>query len=158
VGLAILFVDFLSKSYVYHVLGDRLACMPNCPNSIPVFTNFLGVDFAISLTLNRGAAWGLFSQFQVLLLFVRIIVVVGLLIYIIFINTNRRVLFPFVLIVSGAIGNIADYFLYGYVVDFLKFNLWGYHFPVFNFADCAITVGVFWLFFVAIFDKKKIKK
>lgn len=41
------------------------------------------------------------------------------------------------LIMGGAIGNLFDRLLFGYVVDFLDFKIW----PVFNVADSAITVG-----------------
>jgi signal peptidase II len=52
-------------------------------------------------------------------------------------------LFAFALacILSGAIGNVIDRVLYGYVVDFLDFHWHGWHFPAFNIADSAITVG-----------------
>ena len=46
------------------------------------------------------------------------------------------------LIVGGAVGNIADRLNYGAVVDFLDFHAGGAHFPTFNLADTAITVGV----------------
>jgi signal peptidase II len=44
-------------------------------------------------------------------------------------------------ILGGAIGNVLDRILYGYVVDFLDFHLKGWHFPAFNVADSAITLG-----------------
>lgn len=44
-------------------------------------------------------------------------------------------------ILGGAIGNVVDRMQHGYVVDFLDFHLRGWHFPAFNVADCAITVG-----------------
>ena len=44
-------------------------------------------------------------------------------------------------ILGGAIGNVVDRLQHGYVVDFLDFHLRGWHFPAFNVADCAITVG-----------------
>ena len=44
-------------------------------------------------------------------------------------------------ILGGAIGNVIDRLLHGYVVDFLDFHWAGWHFPAFNVADCAITVG-----------------
>lgn len=44
-------------------------------------------------------------------------------------------------ILGGAIGNVVDRVQHGYVVDFLDFHLRGWHFPAFNVADCAITVG-----------------
>ena len=52
-------------------------------------------------------------------------------------------LFSFALacILGGAIGNVIDRSLYGYVVDFLDFHYAGWHFPAFNIADSAITVG-----------------
>jgi signal peptidase II len=44
-------------------------------------------------------------------------------------------------ILGGAIGNVLDRILYGYVVDFLDFHWKGWHFPSFNVADSAITLG-----------------
>jgi signal peptidase II len=45
------------------------------------------------------------------------------------------------LVLGGALGNVIDRVLYGAVVDFLDFHLAGWHFPAFNVADSAITVG-----------------
>ena len=52
-------------------------------------------------------------------------------------------LFSFALacILGGAIGNVIDRLLHGYVVDFLDFHYAGTHFPAFNIADSAISVG-----------------
>ncbi|KAF1046544.1 signal peptidase II [Xylophilus sp.] len=52
-------------------------------------------------------------------------------------------LFSFALssILGGAVGNVVDRALHGYVVDFLDFHWAGRHFPAFNVADAAITVG-----------------
>ncbi len=44
-------------------------------------------------------------------------------------------------ILGGAVGNVIDRLLHGYVVDFLDFYWGRWHFPAFNVADCAITVG-----------------
>jgi signal peptidase II len=49
--------------------------------------------------------------------------------------------FSLSLILGGAIGNLIDRLLYGAVVDFLDFHLYGYHWPAFNVADSAITCG-----------------
>ena len=46
------------------------------------------------------------------------------------------------LIMGGALGNVVDRLLHGYVVDFVDFHLGRWHFPAFNVADSAITVGV----------------
>jgi signal peptidase II len=49
--------------------------------------------------------------------------------------------FAIACILGGAIGNVIDRVLYGYVVDFLDFYYAGIHFPAFNVADSGITVG-----------------
>jgi signal peptidase II len=49
--------------------------------------------------------------------------------------------FAIACILGGAVGNVIDRVLYGYVVDFLDFYYAGIHFPAFNIADSGITVG-----------------
>jgi signal peptidase II len=58
-------------------------------------------------------------------------------------NHAGQRLFGFALacILGGAVGNVIDRLLYGYVIDFLDFHWAGIHFPAFNIADSAITVG-----------------
>ena len=54
---------------------------------------------------------------------------------------QRLFSFAMACILGGAIGNVIDRLLYGYVVDFLDFHWHGIHFPAFNLADSAITLG-----------------
>jgi signal peptidase II len=62
------------------------------------------------------------------------------------------------LILSGAIGNLADRLLYGEVVDFLDFYLFSFHWPAFNIADSAITIGLGLMALeLLILDKKRRK-
>jgi signal peptidase II len=49
--------------------------------------------------------------------------------------------FSLACILAGAIGNVIDRSMYGYVVDFLDFHYLNWHFPAFNIADSAITIG-----------------
>jgi hypothetical protein len=49
--------------------------------------------------------------------------------------------FALACILGGAVGNVVDRLMHGYVVDFLDFHWAGWHFPAFNMADAAITVG-----------------
>ena len=49
--------------------------------------------------------------------------------------------FAIACILGGAIGNVIDRLVHGYVVDFLDFHWAGWHFPAFNAADSAITLG-----------------
>ncbi|WP_296658938.1 signal peptidase II [Paraburkholderia sp.] len=45
------------------------------------------------------------------------------------------------LILGGALGNVLDRLMYGHVIDFLDFHVGGWHWPAFNIADSAITIG-----------------
>jgi len=51
------------------------------------------------------------------------------------------------LILGGALGNVIDRLMYGHVIDFLDFHVGGWHWPAFNVADSAITVGAVLLVF-----------
>lgn len=144
-SMIFLFIDFYTKAYAYYVM----------PYNVDVFQNVLGVDFSLTLAMNKGAAWGLFAEFQYLILALRIAVIVSLLFYLFFSNREKKLQLPLVLIVTGALGNILDFFLYGFVVDFFRFNLWGYPFPVFNVADILITSGVILFFLTSLLTKKK---
>ena len=54
---------------------------------------------------------------------------------------QRRFCAALALILGGAVGNLIDRVLYGYVVDFLDFHVAGWHWPAFNVADSAISIG-----------------
>jgi signal peptidase II len=56
-------------------------------------------------------------------------------------RTQLKLSLALVLIIAGAIGNLIDRSLYGYVVDFLHVYYQQWHYPIFNIADCAITIG-----------------
>ena len=59
-------------------------------------------------------------------------------------------------ILGGAIGNLLDRLRYGEVIDFLDFYIGVYHWPAFNVADTAISVGVFFLFVHYMLERKRI--
>ncbi len=57
-------------------------------------------------------------------------------------NADQRLFcWALALILGGAIGNLIDRVAYGHVIDFLDFHVHGWHWPAFNVADSAITVG-----------------
>lgn len=112
---------------------------------IGIFDSFAGIEFSISHLTNKGAAWGTLSAYQGYLVGARICLITGLILYALKWNMHKSWRIPLGLIISGAIGNVIDYFIYGHVVDMFHFVFWGYDFPVFNVADSAVTVGVAWL-------------
>lgn len=59
------------------------------------------------------------------------------------------------LVLGGAIGNLVDRIYHGYVIDFLDFYIGHKHWPAFNVADIAISIGVVALIALSFFDKKK---
>lgn len=61
-------------------------------------------------------------------------------------------------ILAGAIGNVIDRFRFDAVVDFLDFHWQGYHWPAFNIADSAISVGVFVLIVRMLFPGKSVSE
>jgi signal peptidase II len=106
--------------------------------SIPVFG-------CLSLTnvRNTGSAFGLFVNQTFLLALIGVVGVIAILLfYRYFSKSNLMGIFALGLVFGGAIGNLIDRFRFGYVTDFIDVRLWhDYHWPSFNVADSAITVG-----------------
>lgn len=102
--------------------------------------------FNLVLTYNPGAAFsflGTQNGWQRYFFTAIAIVAVGFIIYLLRKHAGQRMFcWALALIMGGAIGNVIDRILYGHVIDFLDFHWssWG-HFPAFNVADAAITVG-----------------
>ena len=59
------------------------------------------------------------------------------------------------LIIGGALGNLYDRLVHGYVVDFLSFHVAGWYYPAFNVADIGITLGAIGLIWESIFEGRK---
>lgn len=153
-GLLLLMIDLATKFLTQLFLPLRHMAPSTYPyGGIGVFKNFMGIEFSLIHQTNRGAAWGVLSDFQVPLLVLRIALVIGLVAYLFLSKKHPTWRVPMALIVAGALGNILDYFLYGHVIDMFLFKFWGYDYPVFNVADSAIFIGIFWLFFASFFDK-----
>jgi len=149
IALVVLVIDFLTKAWVHQHLPLMHTHEAFPYGGLPVFKNLFGVEFSISHLTNRGAAWGTLGDYQVPLVAVRIVLILGMIAYLAFFNKRASWTFPLALITAGAIGNVVDYFLYGHVVDMFHFILWGYDFPVFNVADAAVSLGIFWIILFA---------
>jgi signal peptidase II len=105
---------------------------------------------------NKGGAFGIFGGargelFSSLFIVVSLIAI-GVILYFFVKVREKSLLFSLSLVLSGAIGNLIDRFIYGEVVDFLDFHLFSYHWPAFNIADSAITLGIGLMAFKLIFQ------
>ena len=101
--------------------------------------------FNMVLVYNKGAAFSFLSDaagWQTPALIVFALVAIGIVGTLIVRSPGRRMLCTgLALILGGALGNLIDRLRYGSVVDFLDFHAQGWHWPAFNVADSAITLG-----------------
>jgi signal peptidase II len=128
--------DQVTKLYVDAVMWPH--------QSITVIENY----FDITYVRNPGGAFGLFAQAQrsivrpLLLGLSAVAVMIILLIYRSTPPERLLVRLAFSLVMGGAIGNLIDRLRFDAVIDFIDIHWAHYHWPAFNIADAAITVGV----------------
>ena len=131
-------IDLISKQIIMHVM--------NLNESIKVISHF----FSLTYVRNNGAAWSILKDERILLMIVTVIVL-----FLINKYMNREELskieeLTYGIIIGGIVGNLFDRIIYGSVIDFLDFNIFGYNYPVFNLADTFIVVGIMLLIIVSI--------
>ena len=103
--------------------------------------NLIGNSFMLTLTQNTGGAWGILpAGNKVFVWFAAIAIVALLLAYHRIARGDLLVGSAFALALGGAIGNLTDRLRYGYVVDFFDVRI--IHWPIFNVADSAISLGI----------------
>lgn len=115
--------------------------------------------FELLYTENRGAAFGILQGQRVFFIIITFIVIFFMFYILLKLRLNKHylpLLISLILIFSGAIGNFIDRYKNSYVVDFFYFKL--IDFPVFNVADCYITIGCIILIisFLTIYKNEKI--
>ncbi len=139
ISALVLALDQLSKTYIDYVLE-----LHESINLLPFF-NF-------TLVYNYGAAFGFLADqggWQKWFLLILTIVITGFLIrWIISLKPEEKyTAIALCLILGGALGNIIDRAMYGYVIDFIDVYAGKHHFPAFNIADSAISIGAAILIF-----------
>lgn len=144
---AVIAADQLTKWWVLHAIAayETIRIVPGLFNLIHV--------------QNPGGAFGLFaapnSNVRGLFFILFSIIAVALILYL-YRSTSIRhkwLLTGFSLIVGGAIGNLIDRLRFGRVVDFIDLYIGNLHWPAFNIADSAITVGMI-IFAIYLITKK----
>jgi signal peptidase II len=90
-------------------------------------------------------------------LIVPFLIIAGLVFYLVVHRPPLLTRLSLALVLSGAVGNIYDRVAYGHVVDFIDVRLYGsYHWPAFNVADSAITVGIILWLCAQLLTKEKV--
>jgi len=139
---AVVLLDFITKAYIDSNMSLH--------ESVVVIGGFLNIMYV----RNPGAAFSFLASASpgfrsVFFLTVTVTAIVLVLYYIAKSKTEEPLMiFALSLIMSGALGNFIDRVRLGEVIDFIDVHLGAYHWPAFNVADSAITVGAFIMLFV----------
>ncbi|MGI6049686.1 MAG: signal peptidase II [Acetivibrionales bacterium] len=143
ISVLLIVIDQLSKLYF---LNNQL-----------LYNGYVIIDkfFYLTYLENRGAAFGIFQDGRWFFI-ITTIIASGVMVWYFIKNNNFLLRVSLMLIVSGGIGNLIDRVFRGFVVDFLDFYPFGYDFPIFNFADICVTVGVFLFVIYIIFVYKEL--
>ena len=142
VSTLVMVLDYVTKRIVLVKLApyDRIEVLP--------FLNIVYVE-------NKGAAFGMFANLgNNFFIGISVIALVVILVYMSKIPKGLE-LFSISLIFGGAVGNLIDRILLGKVVDFIDFYVGTWHWPAFNVADSALTIGIILFMLAAIMQSKK---
>lgn len=130
ISFIVLLIDIISKRLI-------ISCMW-VGESIDVINNF----FSITYARNTGVAFSFLDGYVDFIVIITLVIIFMLFKYIKNNVKNNIDVVSYSLIIGGAVGNLCDRVIYGYVVDFFDFNIFGYNAPIFNLADTFIVVGV----------------
>lgn len=134
VNVIILSIIFLIVDQISKILVSN-----NLTSKVTIINNF----FYLTKAYNKGAAWSILKGERLFLILVALVTITLLLIYIKKNNIRKKSnIIAFSLIIGGALGNLLDRIIYGYVIDFLDFVIINYDFPIFNLADTFIVIGI----------------
>ncbi len=133
IAVASLFIDQITKILIgiFLAFEEKLTLIPNF--------------FSLHFIKNYGAAWSILEKNVDFLIMVSLLAIFILYRYMYNFKHNKRNNFAFGFILGGIVGNLVDRIFLGYVRDFLSFKIITYNYPVFNFADSFIVIGIFLL-------------
>jgi signal peptidase II len=145
----------LKKNLIIFILGAAVIVFLDQITKVAIVKNFFlheskpVIDgfFNIVYVMNPGAAFGFLASasetFRYIFFIGITVLVMALIIYYIVKSTSQNIIYvlSLTLIFGGAVGNLIDRIRFGAVVDFLDVYIGTAHWPAFNVADSAITVG-----------------
>lgn len=124
ISFIIFFVDRISKILVQNFISDK----------VYVIKNF----FYLIYTRNIGAAFSMLEGKQIIFVLIGIIASIIIFLYV---RKNNIKNIGYSLLLGGILGNVLDRIIYGYVIDFIGFEIFNKSMPIFNIADTAIVIG-----------------
>ena len=125
----------------------KLLIINNIHNNITIIKNF----FYLTYTQNDGAAFSILIGKRIFLIIVTLVIIALIVHYIKKNNVKDKLnILAFSLILGGALGNLIDRIIRGYVIDFISIKIFKYNFPVFNLGDTFICIGVFLLLIISL--------
>lgn len=141
--LIIVFIVFLDLITKYLISNNfRLY------ESIKIIEGF----FYLTYTHNTGAGFSILEG-QMLFFYLVTIVVSSIIIKMLVKEKDYKLIIAYSMILAGTFGNFYDRLRFSYVIDFLHFKFGTYHFPIFNIADIAISLGAILMLIVFILRK-----
>lgn len=143
IAVSSLFIDQITKILIgiFFALNEKVILIPKF--------------FSIHFIENYGAAWSLFSNKVDFLIIISLSAIFIIYRYMYNFKHNKRNNIAFGLILGGIVGNLIDRIFLGYVRDFLSFKIFLYDYPVFNFADTFIVIGIVLLIFAILKGEAK---
>ncbi len=136
----------LLYALIFYVV-DRVTKLLVVNNSHLLPVNVIDNFFTLTYVKNPGVAFGWFPDWRLPPILMAMTMIIIIAYYSLKLPEEERMTrWALALLVGGAVGNLYDRIVYGFVVDFFLFHFGSFDFPVFNVADIAIDLGVFMLF------------
>lgn len=111
-----------------------------------------GACISLELHYNKGVAFSMFAFLGPYLKWLQAILIAGIILYLFVSGLVKQYAFPLGLLLGGAIGNLYDRFTQEGVVDYIYWHCW-FDYPVFNYADIMVVIGVGWIALAQLFQK-----
>jgi signal peptidase II len=141
-------IDFFSKIYISNLLDN---------NETIIFTNYI----ILEKFYNKGIAFSIFNSDSALINYIILFIIILVIAFIIrlfltqFNKLKQNEVIAYSLIIGGAVGNMIDRIMHGYVLDFIFIHYNNFYFPaIFNLADVSISLGVFFLLLAYLKEEK----
>ena len=130
IALFILITDIITKNLISNLMLEE--------QSIKIINNFLYLTYV----KNTGIAFSFLEGKVPLIISLTIIIIIILIKYLQKRELTKLETISYGLVIGGALGNLIDRIIYGYVIDFIDIYIFSYDYPIFNIADIGVVIGI----------------